>query len=460
MKKNTKFFGIAALIFIAAIMVLFVACGGKQSGSSGKIPGLKPDDINGPAIIPEIPLFTVQFDSGEGSCCLYEPQLVYEYGKAVPPQDPVKINPGLYLNNSGDSEFLGWYNADDAEPWDFFKNPVITNLTLRAMWKDPVPVEIPEIPGINLVERIIDHAAANPDSGNFILNLNEDLVIRTQNLTENGIKLTLRGIGTERKISLADDSNILFKIGDNNGIDKKTVEFTIGENITLVGRTPNTEPLVKIDCSGIFVMLPGSKITENSINSADHAAAVELMNFGTFVMKGGEITGNQNNVDSGKSEAFGTPSAVLVPLYGSFEMQGGKISGNEGGVADVAYVVYENISNPPLPAKTFTLSGNSLIERMVFVGVEKIDITAPRSLRILSGWNPQGTIKLHLTGENGIDDNYLDKVILDSLPDVLNEEVVNRFQLTTYNIRDSNLVDPDIKLKYRIESNSGRLVKK
>ena len=129
-------------------------------------------------------------------------------------------------------------------------------------------------------------------------------------------------------------------------------------------------------------------------------------------------------------------------------------------MADVAYVVYESINNPPLPAKNFVLSGNSLVERMVFVGVDKIDITAPRSLRIHSGWNPEGKIELQLTGDNSIDYNFLDKVILNSTPEALNEEIVNRFQLTTYNVRDTNTVNTGIDLVYRIDSNSGRLVKK
>jgi hypothetical protein len=113
--------------------------------------------------------------------------------------------------------------------------------------------------------------------------------------------------------------------------------LTLGNNVTLRGRSGNTASLVLVNSGGSLEMTAGSKITGNT---ASYGGGVRVYN-GTFTMSGGAISGNTASNSGG---------GVCVDNSGTFTMSGGAISGNTtsygGGV-----LVYSG---------TFTMSGGAI----------------------------------------------------------------------------------------------------
>ncbi len=85
-----------------------------------------------PEILPEVPTFTVSFESNGGSSI--EPQKIADGCLVNKPADPVK----------GDLTFLGWYkDVTFTTPWDFSKDTVTSDTVLYAKWADPSPTPLP-----------------------------------------------------------------------------------------------------------------------------------------------------------------------------------------------------------------------------------------------------------------------------------------------------------------------------
>jgi hypothetical protein len=118
------------------------------------------------------------------------------------------------------------------------------------------------------------------------------------------ITIWLQGTGGEKIIRLKSRGS-MFTIGEG-------VKLVLDKNITLQGHNANyNNPLITINNGGNLVMNAGAKITGNSYDG------VRVYNGGTFVMEGGEISGN-----SGAGVSYSP---------GTFTPKGGQVFGNSGG---------------------------------------------------------------------------------------------------------------------------------
>ena len=107
--------------------------------------------------------------------------------------------------------------------------------------------------------------------------------------------IILSGGTTEKTISLSSNGSLF------------TIEYgilTLGNNITLQGRSSNNASLVKLDSSSAkLVMNTGARIINNTVTINDNYArggAIDVGN-GTFTMNGGTISGNRVEATSSSS---------------------------------------------------------------------------------------------------------------------------------------------------------------
>jgi len=200
-------------------------------------------------------------------------------------------------------------------------------------------------------------------------------------------------------------------------ISNVDTSFTLGNNITIIGRTAaGTGPIVHIS-NGKFVMQTGSKIREHTnstvgavvnINSGTSvfemnggsiennttanttgAAVIIATTNASFIMNGGSITGNNNTTAASTTTASG---GVALSI-GTFTMTGGSITGNTQGTAAqvtegtaAASDVYHAVTT----ANSFTISGNAAIGALK---LNRTSATAGANVRIgAAGWN--GSINL------------------------------------------------------------------
>jgi hypothetical protein len=202
-------------------------------------------------------------------------------------------------------------------------------------------------PGSSLVEKLTWLQTNAQSNTAYTFEVSADENIDPINLSYNArtnINITLIGIGGERTISLASNGS-MFYVG--NG-----VTLALGNNITLQGKADNNAPLIRINTVGTLVMDAGSKITGNAPMPTFHGGGVDTGG-GTFIMNGGEISGNTSSAGGGVYVGFGT-----------FTMNGGAILDNTatsfsggGGV----YVTYLSGSNGGIAiGGTFTMNGGTI----------------------------------------------------------------------------------------------------
>jgi hypothetical protein len=147
------------------------------------------------------------------------------------------------------------------------------------------------------------------EGGAYIITLSADESVAPVALSYSGkkVSVTLDGGSAERTVSL-NANGALFTIGGGATV-------TLGNNITVQGRSGNTASLVRVNSGGTLVMSDGSKIAGNS-NASSSGGGVSVDN-GTFTMNGGAISGNSSSFGGG------------VYVYsGTFTMSGGEISDN------------------------------------------------------------------------------------------------------------------------------------
>jgi uncharacterized repeat protein (TIGR02543 family) len=154
---------------------------------------------------------------------------------------------------------------------------------------------------------------------NIIIKADASLAPQTLSYGGKNVAITLLGDATERTVSLS-SSGSLFTIGSG-------VTLTLGNNVTLRGRTSNNASLVRVNSGGTLVMESGSAVSGNTTSS--YGGGVSVSSSGTFTMSGGTISGNTSNYYGGGVSVGG----------GTFTMSGGTISGNTasyGGGVDVS----------------------------------------------------------------------------------------------------------------------------
>jgi len=240
-------------------------------------------------------------------------QTVLGGGWAKEPKSTVKeIVPGLYEGNlTGASLFLGWFADGATEPFDF-DSPITQSMTLTEKFAQ----RIESVP-VNVVSLAVNYVNANP--GAYTLLINEDvdnpggLSMHVDN-----VHLTIIGIGKERSINnTGGEHSIIFTL------NSATASLTLGNNITLKGRVPDSQaPMINIWGGGSLVMKEGSKITGNNTIYMEGAVYVGGSN-SSFIMEGGEISGNKTS-----SIYVDATGGVLVTNGASFTMSGGAITGN------------------------------------------------------------------------------------------------------------------------------------
>jgi len=190
--------------------------------------------------------------------------------------------------------------------------------------------------------------AIGTTAGNYAVTLLQDLPISAGiTIGTAGQNITIVGKG-ERTITHEITNNTSTHMFT---INNATASLTLGNNITIKGRTTTGYGVVINNTNGTFKMLDGSKITGHTINLT-LGAAVEITAAGShFIMEGGSIDGN-NNTAGGTSS---TASGGVCFTSGTFTMTGGSITGNKQGNED------SDIYHAVNAANSFNISGNAVI---------------------------------------------------------------------------------------------------
>ena len=204
------------------------------------------------------------------------------------------------------------------------------------------------VPGNNLASRLEWLRNNAQDDSFYLVEITADEYIAPDQTAlptdRNNLVVVLRGRGEMRTVSLSANGS-LFTVGSG-------VTLILDENVTLVGRDDNDNPLLRISDDGILIMEDGSAVTGNTNTTtviADRGGGVRVHEGGRFYMRGGRIFGN---------EIVGAGSGIGVHVIdnGTFTMDGGEISGNEasGGNANGGVLVHNT--------STFTMEGGKITE--------------------------------------------------------------------------------------------------
>jgi hypothetical protein len=348
-KTRTRFaFGIAALI--AAILFGFAACEGPAgpAGKPGKqgIPGAPGEPGEGGSgggggSGNAVEFFTVAFDLGGGSTVT---QAVPAGSWAIKPEAPVPaaaaVPPaGLYAASLSDVYSYRWVD-EDGSPFDFYA-PITQNISLKTGWNiDPVEGTATDMAAASA------YIQTNP--GTYTMLVGANISSATFAVPE-GNDLTLIGLGSARTIQYNGEANAnLFSIAEN-------ASLTLGQNITLKGIDNGTDNLVLVNAGANLTMKAGSKITGHTLTGSSSVTSTVRVS-GTFIMEGGEISGNLHKMGtSGQNDKGGG-----ISIYGAFVMSGGTVSGNTSMSSTDAERSIPSDINVPIGG-TFIMSGTATI---------------------------------------------------------------------------------------------------
>jgi len=179
---------------------------------------------------------------------------------------------------------------------------------------------------VNNVLAACNYITDNASAGEYTLFLDNNTPVTIGNFfVRADFRLTIIGLGSERIIrasGTAANTADMFEWSSSNANENTSI--TIGENITLQGRTVTSANSLIWVRQGTFTMLEGSKITGHTTSNAQ--GAVYVASNGTFNMIGGEITGNHSTSNS--STAVGGVRIGVGVVQGFFHMTGGSITGN------------------------------------------------------------------------------------------------------------------------------------
>ncbi|MCL2804758.1 MAG: hypothetical protein FWD26_02350 [Treponema sp.] len=209
---------------------------------------------------------------------------------------------------------------------------IITGLSAQqaGLYAKAPPITASDTPLANIAANNVNAAFAHinieghgrPRAGSYTLVISQNVNASNMRVANPGFHITVIGLGEERTISYdgRDDRPLV-------SVENSASSLTLGNNITLKGkdnlRNPAERPLASV-FRGTFRMLPGSKITGHVTSNKDVIPAVLITNSASsFVMEGGEITGN-GTMFRGEDATAG----VIIRNNASFMIVGGKIEGN------------------------------------------------------------------------------------------------------------------------------------
>jgi len=194
---------------------------------------------------------------------------------------------------------------------------------------------LPTVPGATLAAQLA-WLRTNAQSGNryFVeINVDQQNIAPEQAALPTGISnltIVMRGRGTAmRTVNLSADG-VLFTV--NQGIT-----LALYNNVTLQGRSTNSNHLVRLNSGGTLIMNEGARIANNvntTTTSADGGGGVRVNNGGVFILDGGEISGNSATA----STAVGNGGGAFVASGGRFDMLYGTIYGNTGWIGGGVHV--------------------------------------------------------------------------------------------------------------------------
>ncbi len=174
------------------------------------------------------------------------------------------------------------------------------------------------VEGANLTAKLVWVLRNAQSNGDYTIELTGDETLSGQTLVFDGkTNVTLRFTGSESERTITLNGNgSLFTV-------ESGVNLILGRGITLRGHDKNNVALVIVNQGAGLIMNEGSKITGNK-NSG-----VYVNERATFMMNGGEISGNTASYGGG----------VYINRGGAiFTMNGGEIYGNTAGEGGGVYI--------------------------------------------------------------------------------------------------------------------------
>jgi len=154
----------------------------------------------------------------------------------------------------------------------------------KTFVEQPMPTDGIMVPGENLADHLAWLEINAESRRTYILQVKADEDIVPHTIQYRGILdvvVIIQGIDGNRTLRLASDGT-MFTV-------KPKVIFVLGDNITLMGHSQNTGPMVNVD-GGTFLMRSGSRISSNDRGSGDGGGV--YVGSGIFEMTGGTISGN------------------------------------------------------------------------------------------------------------------------------------------------------------------------
>lgn len=433
MKEIKKIFGI---VLIAAIMLVISAC-----------PGEEPEEV-----LPPIE-HTVTFDAdggifpnGQGAVnvTVVDGETIGSKKPSDPSYSPDKFVPAakMLYEKGATYTFGGWLNGSTAIANDFYDEPIYGDITLKAKWTAPTGIDYSAsgAAGDSDLVKALAYIKAHPGTSstsvkNYILALSDPVACTPQVFEESFTDLTIIGLGTGVEITYASgQTGVLLTVGkkDKTVSNAETVFLTLGKGITLKGKAGNNAPVLRVQNGATVTMLDGSKVTGNESTitytgnntngladyygngAAVHVGGATDTTVGTndmigayFIMKGGEISGNENKTPNASNLYVGG-------LYGSDDsiitLEGGKITGNVStGIPQNSYLTYSVviILRGGIEISDITLvcdAGGSKMGNIVldkFTGETTINLRAPESTveLVKNKWENQQILYIY-TGIN------------------------------------------------------------
>jgi uncharacterized repeat protein (TIGR02543 family) len=270
--------------------------------------------------------YTVTFNAGGGSPVTQTRTVTNDssVGSSNMPSDPTRDG----------YTFGGWYTEQNGNGSRFtYDTTVNGNMTVYAWWTLAV---MPDNLSLNDALTWISNNAATGNTYTITLRNNEAIAPRTLSYSGKTVGITLTGGTMERTVSLSATGSLLTV--------ESGVTLTLGNNLTLQGRSNNTAALVQVNSGGTLVMNSGSRVTENTNNAMwSYGGGIYIAYNGAFTMSGGIISNNSADFAGGGIYMTGTfimSGGIInnnsakdgggVRSQGTFTISGGTISNNTG----------------------------------------------------------------------------------------------------------------------------------